>query len=215
MYRETLQRYMNYLLLLAKLKGEGRATVTSDELACREGVTGSRVRQDLAALRVLGKPRQGYRISDLEILISSMLDILSAKPMALVGIGNLGRALALSDIWNHAGFELVALFDSDKDLVGAQVGSLAVRDAAGMAEIVLAQDIQACCLAVPADQAQAVADQLVAVGVRALWNFALVDLDVPDGIIVENQRLEQGLMTLSFLIAKRGADKLKAEEASS
>ncbi len=212
MHRETLQRYMNYLLLLTKLKNEGRATVTSDELAVREGVTGSRVRQDLSALRILGKPRQGYRIADLEILISSMLDILSAKPVALVGIGNLGRALVLSDIWSHAGFDLVALFDNDPALIGASVAGLPVRDAATMERFIQEQGIESACLALPADKAQAVVDRLVDAGVRALWNFALIDLDVPAGIIVENQRLEQGLMALSFRIAKRNQDDARSSQ---
>ncbi len=202
MHRATLIRFQSYLLRLQQLKEAGRTVITSEDLAAFVGVTASRVRQDMALLRTGGKPRTGYVITDLEILIHCLLDLLTIKGAALVGVGNLGRALAKSEIWSHTGFELRAIFDNDRSLVGTEVGDLTVQHVNELIGTVRSHGIECGCVAVPAAHAQSVANMLVSAGVRAIWNFAPVDLHVPDNIIVENQRLEHGLMTLSFLLAK-------------
>jgi redox-sensing transcriptional repressor len=206
MHRATLIRYQSYLIRLQQLKLTGRTVVTSEDLAEFVGVSASRVRQDLSVLRTGGKPRTGYAIGDLEILIHALLDLLTEKRAALVGIGNLGRALANSEIWSHAGFALRALFDTDRDLIGTPVAGLTVQHVNELIGTVRSERIACGCITVPAPHAQKVADLFVSAGVRAIWNFAPVDLQVPSNVIVENQRLEQGLMTLSFLLAKGPTD---------
>ena len=207
MHRATLIRYQSYLIRLQQLKQSGRSVITSEDLAAFVGVSASRVRQDLAVLRTGGKPRTGYAIADLEILIHALLDLLSEKNAALVGIGNLGHALANSEIWAHAGFSLRALFDTDRELVGTQVAGLTIQHLNELIGTVRSEGIACGCITVPAMHAQKVADLLVSAGVRAIWNFAPVDLQVPGHVIVENQRLEQGLMTLSYLLAQGPKDR--------
>ena len=214
MHRDTLHRYQNYLMQVTDLKAAGKQMVTSETLAAHVGVTASRVRQDMMALRTLGRPRSGYTVKDLEALLHAKLDLLTAKPMALVGVGNLGRALAQSDLWSHAGFELVELFDNDPNLVGLIMGSFTIRHVSELTESVRQRGIVAACLTVPTRQAQGVANLLVAAGIQAIWNFALVNLQTPPGVIVENQRLEQGLTTLSYLIGQSRREKAGSAQAS-
>jgi len=204
MLRAAIFRLESYAEYVTKIRSEGRATVTSEDLANVVGISSSRVRQDLIGLNVIGKPRTGYDVTDLEILLYAELGLLSEKGMALVGCGNLGRALAHSEIWTHVGFVLRAIFDTADEVVGQTVNGLTVRHVREMHAVVKSESIVSACLTVPASAAQSVANLLVAARIKGIWNFAPVDLDVPSGLIVENQRLEQGLMTLSYLMTKSG-----------
>ncbi|HEY3284263.1 MAG TPA: redox-sensing transcriptional repressor Rex [Armatimonadota bacterium] len=200
MQRAAIFRLESYLMHLTEVKAARRSTVTSEELASVVGVSSSRVRQDLIRLQIVGKPRSGYDVCELEMLIYSALGLLTAKGLALVGYGNLGRALVHSGIWDHAGFALKAIFDTDRAVVGQVVGELTVRHIAELHGVVKTEGVVSACLTVPGEAAQAVANLLVGAGIQGIWNFAPVDLQVPPHIVVENQRLEQGLMTLSHLL---------------
>lgn len=198
MAKAVILRLESYLTYLGQLKDAGKTTTTSEELAKLFGISGSRVRQDLVALGMVGKPRSGYDLNALERLIVDALDIDNLKPIALVGLGNLGRALAMSRIWEQGGFELKAIFDADPEIIGTDIRGLKARSTAEILGVARSEGIQAGCIAVPAGSAQSVADLMIMAGVRAIWNFAMVELSVPDGIVVENQHLSQGLMTLSY-----------------
>lgn len=200
MQRAQVIRLEHYLMRLWELKSQGRATATSDEMASMVGVSGSRVRQDIMALRMSGKPRSGYSIETLEQRIHHALDLENVKGMALVGCGNLGRALINSGIWKHAGFVLRALFDVSPDVVGARIGRLTVLPVDELARSVRRSRIEAGCITVPTEAAQGVVNTLVEAGVRGIWNFASTEIKVPPGVALENQHLEHGLMTLSFLM---------------
>ncbi len=200
MLRATIIRLQNYLEYLTAIKGSGRTTVTSEELATVVALSSSRVRQDLIQLRMIGKPRSGYHIRELEILLYAELDLLATKGMALIGFGNLGKALAASGIWEHAGFALTAIFDNDTAVVGNEVNGLTIRHIRELHGVFKSESIVAACLAVPATAAQGIANMLVAAGVRGIWNFTPVNLRVPHDVVVENQHLERGLTVLSCLM---------------
>lgn len=198
MPRAIILRLESYLTYLGQLKNAGKTNATSEELAKLFGISSSRVRQDLVKLGMVGKPRSGYDIVDLEKMIVDALDVDNVKRIALVGFGNLGRALAGSDVWKQGGFELRAIFDSNPELIGSEVAGLKVRSITELFGVIKSEAIEAACLAVPASAAQQVADLLTTTGVRGLWNFSPVEIKAPVGVVVENMRLEQGLMTLSF-----------------
>lgn len=201
MQKAVLLRLESYLMLLQELKAIGHITVTSEELAVVGGVSDSRVRQDLIQLHVVGKPHSGYTITELEILIYSSLDLLRPKGMALVGCGNLGRALAQSEIWEHAGFQLKAVFDTEQEVIGTTVADrLIVRHIRELPGVIKSEGIISACLTVPVTAAQSVCNLLVSSGILGIWNFAPIKLQIPDHVVVENPRLEQGLMTLSYLM---------------
>lgn len=203
MNRAVILRLETYLMHLQELKAYGRATVTSAELASVTDISSSRVRQDLISLQGIGKPRSGYSINELELLLYSALDLLNEKAMALVGYGNLGRALAHSGIWEHAGFSLKAIFDNDRSIVGADAQGLTVRHLSELPGVVKSEKIVSACLTVPASAAQSVANLLISAGVKGIWNFAPTEVKAPAGVVIENQKLEQGLMTLSYMLKLR------------
>lgn len=198
MAKAIILRLESYLMYLTQLKSAGKTTTTSEELAKLFGISSSRVRQDMVSLGFVGKPRSGYSIAGLEQTITEALDVDNLKGIALVGLGNLGRALAESQIWGPGGFVLKAVFDNDPSVIGTSVRDIKVRGIGELLGVVRSEGIEAACIAVPSRAAQQVADVLVMAGVRAIWNFAPVEISVPAHIIVENQHLSQGLMTLSF-----------------
>lgn len=198
MPKAIILRLESYLTYLGQLRNAGKTNATSEELAKLFGISSSRVRQDLVALGAVGKPRAGYEITELERMIVKSLDVDNLKRIALVGFGNLGRALAGSDLWEQGGFELRAIFDNDPALIGNEICGLRVRSITELFGVIKSEQIEAACITVPSSAAQQVADLLVTAGVRGIWNFAPLEIDVPQGVAVEHQRLEQGLMTLSF-----------------
>lgn len=201
--RASVLRMELYLDLLEQLQVEGRRNVTSAEIGEATGVTPENVRQDLFKLGTEGKPKVGYEVRQLSTIIRKVFDLDRPKRACVVGIGNLGRALAASGIWSRAGFSLAAIFDRDPSVVGTEVGGLKVRSTAEIFGVVKAEDINAGVIAVPAPFAQEVANLMVSAGIRAIWNFAPVKLTVPEGVVVENQSLAWGLITLSHAMSKQ------------
>ena len=196
--RAIILRLESYLTYLGQLRTQGKSTATSEELAKLFGISSSRVRQDLLSLGVVGKPRSGYGIDELEQAIIKALDVDKTKRIALVGFGNLGRALAGSEVWKQGGFELRAIFDNDPSIIGTEFHGLKVRSVTGLFGVIKSEGIEAACITVPGSAAQQVADLLITAGIRGIWNFAPKEIKVPKGVIVENQHLAQGLMTLSY-----------------
>jgi len=195
--RASVLRMELYLDVLEQVQADGRTHVTSSEIGEAIGVSPEKVRQDLFRLGSEGKPKVGYEVEQLAALIRSIFDLDSLKKACLVGLGNLGRALAASTIWTRAGFTLAAIFDRDPTVIGAEAGGLRVRSVAEIFGVVKAEGIIAGVIAVPAAAAQETADLMVAAGIRAIWNFAPVKLHVPENVAVENQSLAWGLITLS------------------
>jgi len=187
-----------YLTYLGQMSAQGKITATSEELARLFGISSSRVRQDLVALGMVGKPRTGYNISELEAIIIKALDVSNIKGIALIGFGNLGRALAGSRIWRQGGFDLRAIFDIDPNLVGQDCLGIKVRAMSELFGSIKSENIEAACVAVRGSAAQDVANLLVSAGIKGIWNFSPVEISVPPTVVVENQRLEEGLMTLSY-----------------
>jgi len=186
-----------YLDMLQQLQSEGRAHVTSSEIGAVTGVSPEKVRQDLFRLGSEGKPKVGYEVAQLTALIRSAFDLDSPKKACIVGLGNLGRALAASAIWSGAGFTLAAAFDRDPSVIGTEVAGIRVRSVAEIFGVVKAEGIVVGVIAVPAAAAQETADLMVNAGIQAIWNFAPVKLRTPEHVVVENQSLAWGLITLS------------------
>lgn len=196
--RPSLVRLQRYLEELMLLQAAGQANVTSAELAARTEITSETVRQDFCGLGADGRPRVGYEVGHLVKVLRAVFDLDSAKPICLVGLGNLGRALAASDIWQRSGFRLEEIFDSSADVAGSFFNGMLVRNITEVIGVLRTRAIEAAVLTAPAQAAQSVADTLVTAGVKSIWNFAPVSLHVPDEVVVENQFLGWGLITLSF-----------------
>jgi redox-sensing transcriptional repressor len=194
----TVARLPEYLRALHQLAERDQDTVSSEGLAAAAGVNSAKLRKDLSHLGSYGTRGVGYDVRLLVEHIEQVLGLHESRAVALVGIGNLGHALAGYAGFTSRGFHIAALFDADPGRVGERVGGLAVRDIAEVEAIVEAERISIGVIATPAHAAQRVADRLVAAGVTSILNFAPCVLVVPDGVDVRKVDLAVELQILSF-----------------
>ena len=194
----SVARLAVYLRMLGELAEQGAQTVSSEELAIATGVNSAKLRKDLSYIGSYGIRGVGYEVSPLLHQLERALGLNHRQSVALVGIGNLGHALAGYAGFATRGFHIAALFDADPHRVGERVGSLIVRDIAEVEAVVDAERISIGVIATPAHAAQRVADRLVAAGVTSILNFAPCVLVVPDGVDVRKVDLAIELQILSF-----------------
>src|SRR4051795_7721323 len=194
----TVARLPVYLRSLLEMAEAKIATVSSDRLAELAGVNAAKVRKDLSYLGSYGVRGVGYDVDYLLYQISRELGLTQDWPVAIVGIGNLGHALAGYAGFATRGFRVVALFDADPVVVGQVVAGLPVRSVDELAEFTREVPIAIGVVATPAGPAQGVCDLLVAAGVRSVLNFAPCVLQVPDGVDVRKVDLSTELQILAF-----------------
>lgn len=195
--RASVVRMELYLEVLEQFQRDGIKNITSTEIGHALGIPSVNVRQDLFGWGSVGRPKVGYDVAHLVKLIRGLFDLDREKAACIVGFGNLGRALAGSNIWSRAGYRLAAVFDADPEVIGTEFGELKVRSIAEVFGFVKTAGVEMAVIAVPASAAQETADMMVSAGVRALWNFAPAKIQLPEDIVVENQSLAWGLITLS------------------
>lgn len=195
--KASVARLQLLLELLEQCEREQRQQITSSEIGEALGISAVNVRQDLFRLGSAGRPRVGYDVSHLIDLLRRLFDLNRPKRACIVGFGNLGRALAGSRIWDKAGYELVAAFDKDPSVVGMELDGIRVRSISEIFGVIKTEGIEMAVMTVPASAAQEVANMVIAAGIKAIWNFAPVKLQVPTNVVVENQSLAWGLVALS------------------
>ena len=194
----TVARLPVYLRALHTLGDSGADTVSSEELANAAGVNSAKLRKDLSHLGSYGTRGVGYDVTLLIDQISLALGLTQRWRVALVGVGNLGHALAGYAGFSSRGFRIAALFDADPARVGEPIAGLSVRHIDDIDRVVADEGISIGVIATPADAAQDVCDQLVAAGVTSILNFAPCVLNVPDGVDVRKVDLSIELQILSF-----------------
>ena len=197
----AVRRLSLYLRQLEAFKRKERRTVSSKQLGESLGLTDAQVRKDFAYFGQFGHPGIGYRVDDLIGQVKRILGTDKTWNVLLVGAGNLGRALLAYRGFDQKGFRLVAVFDADPNKVGKKHGGFVIQPLADMAATVQKQHIKLAMIAVPADNAQDVADQLVGAGVRGLLNFAPVSLTVPPDVALNAVDLAVQLEQLSFQVS--------------
>ncbi|HEU0241873.1 MAG TPA: redox-sensing transcriptional repressor Rex [Micromonosporaceae bacterium] len=194
----TIARLPEYLRALHNLADTGHDTVSSEGLASVAGVNSAKLRKDLSHLGSYGTRGVGYDVALLIEQIETVLGLNQGRAVALVGVGNLGHALANYGGFVSRGFRIAALFDADSARVGEPVNGLAVHHISELAEVVAAEHISIAVVATPVAAAQLVVDDLVACGVTSILNFAPCVLSVPDGVDVRKVDLAIELQILSF-----------------
>src|SRR3954469_4077973 len=177
-------RLSRYLQVLTQAGEQGRETISSQELSEYTHINPTQIRRDLSGFGKFGKRGVGYNVDSLVSEIRKILRTSGQHNIALFGAGNLGQAIASSDVFADHGFQIVAMFDVEPAVVGKEVGSLRVRDFAELESVVAEQEIVVGVLAVPAEAAQAVADRLVEAGVRMIFNYSEQLLQVPPEVTV-------------------------------
>lgn len=194
----TVARLPVYLRALVDLAAGDRPTVSSDHLAELAGVNPATLRRDLSGLGISGTRGVGYDVKYVLYEISRELGLTQDWPVVVAGVGNLGRALANYAGFAERGFPVRALVDADRRLVGQRVADLEVRHLDELDDLVDHLDLAVGVLAVPAADAQDVADRLVAAGLGSILNFAPVVVTVPPGVVVRRVDLATELQILSF-----------------
>jgi redox-sensing transcriptional repressor len=194
----TVARLAVYLRVLSGMVEQGVVTVSSEELAAAAGVNSANLRKDLSHLGSYGTRGVGYDVAVLVERIENTLGLTRRLAVALVGVGNLGHALAGYGGFTTRGFHIAALLDADPERVGEKIAGLVVRHVDELPEVVSELDIAIGVIATPAHAAQAVCDQLVDCGVTSILNFAPTVLVVPDGVDVRKVDLAIELQILSF-----------------
>ncbi len=194
----AVRRMSLYLRQLEAFKRKDRRTISSKQLGESLGLTDAQVRKDLAYFGQFGHPGIGYRVEDLINQVRKILGTDKTWNVLLVGAGNLGRALMAYRGFDAKGFRLAAVFDADPSKVGKKAGAFTIQPLTELADTMTRQSIRLAILAVPADAAQPVADQLIAAGVKGILNFAPVNITVPANVALNAVDLAVQLEQLSF-----------------
>lgn len=190
-----LPRYFRYL---GELKDDGVERISSQELSELMKVTASQIRQDFNNFGGFGQQGYGYNVEYLYKEIGKILGLDKTHHLIIIGAGNLGQALGNYMNFERRGFLLKGIFDKNPALYGKKVREIEVQPMEMVEEFVRENEVDIAVLTIPKTSAVEVAEVLVANGIKAIWNFAHVDLNVPEGIQVENVHLSDSLMKLSY-----------------
>jgi len=201
----TVARLPIYLRALVDIAESGATTVSSETLAEAAGVNSAKVRKDLSHLGSYGTRGVGYDVAYLIHQVRRELGLTQHWPIVIVGIGNLGHALANYKGFAERGFQTVALVDSDPTKIGEVVGGVAIRNIDDLPDIVQEHDVAIGVICTPAPAVQAVADRMIAAGIRSILNFAPQVISVPPGVSVRKVDLAIELQILAFYEQRKAA----------
>ena len=194
-----LPRYFRYL---GELKDDGIERISSQELSAIMKVTASQIRQDFNNFGGFGQQGYGYKVEYLYEEIGKILGLHKTHNLIIIGAGNLGQALANYVEFEKRGFKLVGIFDVNPVLEGIAVRGIEIQMISDLPFFLKENNVEIAILTLPKNKAIDMADILIENGIKAIWNFAHVDLDTPDGVIVENVHLSESLMTLSYNLSQ-------------
>lgn len=205
----VIRRLPRYYRYLGELLENGVERISSNDLSKRMKVTASQIRQDLNNFGGFGQQGYGYNVKYLYTEIGKILGLEEDHKMVIIGAGNLGQALANYAAFEKRGFKLSGIFDVNPRLEGVAIRGVPVRMMDELKSFVQKNEVDIAVLTIPKEKAIEVANMLVENGVRAIWNFAHTDLNLPDNIIVENVHLSESLMQLSYNISRYNEDQRK------
>lgn len=198
--KATIDRLPLYYRTLRLAQDDGMDIISSDELGRRLELTPEQIRKDLALFGQFGKKGVGYYVNELKFNLGKILGLDNHWNIAIVGIGHLGVALANYQNFIALGFNLVALFDNDPNIIGKTVNHVKVKSIDELQSCAKNLKIDIGVIAVPAQFAQQVADKLVKANIKGIWNFAPVKMRVPEDVKIVNEDLSVGLSRLSYYI---------------
>lgn len=197
----VIRRLPGYYRHLRELEAAGVTQISSQELGRRMQLTPSQIRQDINCFGGFGRQGYGYKVSDLKIHIGEILGLDKMHRMIILGVGNIGSAVAKYPTFAREGFETIAMFDVDPEKIGTRVGNVPVYPMDELENFMGDNKVDVAVLAVPAKAAQSTMDRLAACNVKAVWNFAPTDLRHPEQMIVVNVHLSDSLQILSYKMA--------------
>ncbi len=201
--QSTVRRLSLYLRFLEESETQGHATISSEELARRGGTTSAQVRKDLSFFGSFGKRGLGYSVPALAARIRDILGLKRSYRVVLVGAGKIGGALVQYQGFRQRGFNVTAIYDRDPQKIGTRWNGLVVRDVKHLEADLKKEPPDIAIVVTPAEAAQDVVDRLVRTGVKAILNFAPVQLVVPSDVVVKTVNMALELETLSYALANR------------
>ena len=198
-----LPRYRRYL---GQLQVKGIKKISSGELSELIGYTASQIRQDLNTFGEFGQQGYGYEVDKLYKEINKILGLDREYRTVVVGVGNLGQAITNYTYYYKIGFNIIGLFDKDPEVIGKEINDVKIMDGNLLEDYVRDNSVDIGIICVTRENAQEVADSLIRGGVKGIWNFAPIDLDVPDDIALESVHLSDSLHALSFMIKSKSEE---------
>ncbi|MDF2819722.1 MAG: rex [Clostridiales bacterium] len=194
----VIKRLPRYYRYLGDLLDDGIVRISSKELSEKMKVTASQIRQDLNNFGGFGQQGYGYNVETLYEEIGKILGLEKKHSLVIIGAGNLGQAIIKYTDFEKRGFIFKGVFDSNPKVIGNTMHNIIVQDVADLKEFIKSKNIQIAVLTIPKSNAPELANDLEKWGIKAIWNFAPVDLNVSDKVTVENVHLSDSLMTLSY-----------------
>lgn len=198
----VIQRLPRYYRYLEDLMEQGVERISSNELSKRMKLTASQIRQDLNNFGGFGQQGYGYNIKNLHDEIAKILNIDTEQSMIIVGAGHLGQALANYTNFRKRGFYIRAIFDRNPERYREKVGDVEILPMEKMEEVVKEYNVKLAAICIPKTPAVEVVEKLIQSGVVGIWNFAHVDLEVPENVVIENVHLSESLMRLSYRVGE-------------
>ncbi len=212
--KAVIARLPRYYRYLGELIEEGVDRISSNELSGRMKVTASQIRQDLNNFGGFGQQGYGYNVKYLYSEIAKILGIDRQHNLIIIGAGNLGQAIANYANFEKRGFVLKGMFDVNPRLVGLVVRGVEICGIDDLENFIRNNEVQIAALTIPKSKAPEIAERLVNAGIKAIWNFAHIDLQVPPDVVVENVHLSESLMRLSYRVCSL-QDEMKRKAAGS
>ena len=200
--KAVIKRLPRYYRYLGELVEDNVERISSNDLSKKMRVTASQIRQDLNNFGGFGQQGYGYNVKYLYTEIGKILGLDIVHPMIIVGAGNLGQALANYVEFEKRAFKLVGIFDVNPVLEGIAVRGIEIQRISDLPFFMKENNIEIAILTLPKNKARDMAEILIENGIKAIWNFAHIDLDTPDDVIVENVHLSESLMTLSYNLSQ-------------
>lgn len=202
----VIRRLPKYHRYLRDLLDKDVHRISSKELSQIIGFTASQIRQDLNNFGGFGQQGYGYNVEELFNEIGKILGVDKEYNTIIIGAGNLGQAIANYSGFNKSGFKVRAIFDINPRLIGLKIRDIEIMDVDVMESFIRENNITIAVICTPREKAQENAELLVNCGIKGIWNFAPVDLELPKGVTVENVHLTESLFTLSYLLSEGEID---------
>ena len=200
--KAVIKRLPRYYRYLGELLEDNVERISSNDLSKKMRVTASQIRQDLNNFGGFGQQGYGYNVKYLYTEIGKILGLDKTHNFIIIGAGNLGQALANYVEFEKRGFKLVGIFDVNPVLEGIAVRGIEIQMISDLPFFMKENNIEIAILTLPKNKARDMAEILIENGIKAIWNFAHIDLDTPDDVIVENVHLSESLMTLSYNLSQ-------------
>lgn len=196
----VIKRLPKYQRYLGELLANDVDRISSKDLSERIGFTASQIRQDLNNFGDFGQQGYGYNVKDLYNQISAILGLTKEYKTVIIGAGNIGQAVANYTKFDKLGFKLSGIFDANPKLIGIKIRDIEIQDIDTLESFLKSNSVDIGIICVPKVNAQKVCNSLVSNGVKGIWNFAPLDLEAPEGVVIENVHLSESLLTLTYLL---------------